>query len=53
MLREITTTLNGALFLQRAELAESFFDRSRGLLGRDELRLVRLDAPSPAKGLKK
>ena len=37
MLREINITLNGAPFLKRAEIARSFFERSRGLLGRQGL----------------
>lgn len=30
-------TLNGSPFLRRVEIAQSFFHRSRGLLGRDAL----------------
>lgn len=37
MTREIKMQLNGAPFLDRAEIAESMLDRMRGLLGRDSL----------------
>lgn len=37
MLQQAEITWNGTIFLKRAEIARSFLDRSRGLLGRDSL----------------